>query len=263
MLAVERQSRIAELINQHQSVTVSELCETFAVSDMTIRRDLLRLEKRGILSRTHGGAIILKPAPADHPYYSRVHEQIQEKQAIARLAAAMVQDGETIALDAGTTIANLARQLTRKRDLTIITNSIHVINEMLGTPHVTVISTGGSLWEPTVSLVGPIAVSTLRRFHVDKAFLATPAISLEAGVTNSNLYEAEVKSTMIEIARERILLVDHTKFGRTSYAIVAPLSAYNRLITDDGTPAAFIEGIRARGLEVLVADRRETNTPGL
>jgi DeoR/GlpR family transcriptional regulator of sugar metabolism len=101
-----------------------------------------------------------------------------------------------------------------------------------------------------------MAVAALRRFAVDKAFLATPAISLEAGITNSNLYEAEVKSTMIEIAREKTLLVDHTKFGRTSYAIVAPLNAFDRLITDERTSPDAVDRLREQGLEVMVAGLR-------
>lgn len=256
MLAAERQNRIVRLITERQSVAVTELCDMFGVSDMTIYRDLRRLEERGILQRTHGGAILLKQPPGDLPYYAREHEQVQEKTAIAHLAASLIHDGETIILDAGTTIASLARVLVHKRDLTVITNSIHVVNELAAAPGVSVIMTGGSLWKPTMSMVGPMAVSSLRRFHVDKAFLATPAISLETGITNSNLYEAEVKSTMIEIAREKTLLVDHTKFGRTSYAIVAPLAAFNRLVTDDRTPADTSDRLRELGLDVLVASTR-------
>ena len=255
MLAAERQSRIARLITERQSVSVTELCNMFNVSDMTIYRDLRRLEERGILQRTHGGAILLKQPPGDLPYYAREHEQVEEKTAIAHLAASLINDGETIILDAGTTIASLARMLVHRRDLTVITNSIHVVNELAGAPDVTVINTGGSLWKPTMSMVGPMAVAALRRFAVDKAFLATPAISLEAGITNSNLYEAEVKSTMIEIAREKTLLVDHTTFGRTSYAVVAALSAFDRLITDDQTPSEAIDHLKEQGLEVLIATR--------
>lgn len=253
MLPAERQSRIVRLITERRTVSIVELCALFGVSDMTIRRDLRRLEERGILQRTHGGAELLKQPPGDLPYYAREHEQVQEKEAIARLAASLIEDGETIVLDAGTTVASLARLLVHKRDLTVITNSVHVVNELIGSNGVTVISTGGTLWAPTISMVGPLAVSALRRFTADKAFLATPAISLEAGMTNSNLYEAEVKATMIEIARERTLLVDHTKFGRTSYAVVAPLSALNRLITDEGTPPDTVHRLRDKGLEVLVA----------
>jgi len=253
MLAVERQSRIVQMINERQTVSVAELTATFGVSDMTIRRDLLRLEERGVLQRTHGGASILKSPPGDHPYYARLHEQVQEKLAIVRLAAGLIRDGETIVLDAGTTIARLAGLLVDKRDLTVITNSIHAVNELRGAKGINLIVTGGTLWEPTVSLVGPVAISTLHRFAADKAFMATPAISLEAGITNSNLYEAEVKAAMIEIARERILLVDHTKFGRTSYAKVAPLTAIHRLITDDGAPPATLARLRELGIDVLVA----------
>lgn len=260
MLAAERQSRIARLIAERQTISITELRDLFNVSDMTIYRDLRRLEERGILQRTHGGAILLKHPPGDLPYYAREHEQVEEKSAIARLAASLVNDGETIVLDAGTTIASLARLLTHKQDLTVITNSLHVLNELAGADGVTVITTGGSLWKPTMSMVGPVAVSTLRRFAADKAFLATPAISLEAGITNSNLYEAEVKATMIEIAREKFLLVDHTKFGRISYAVVAPLTSFDKLVTDDGTPAETVAKLREQGLDVLIATSQREPT---
>lgn len=257
MLPAERQNRILQLINEHQRVTVAQLSQALGVSDMTIRRDLARLEERGVLRRTHGGAVLLKYPPGDLPYYAREGEQLEEKEAIARLAAEMVQDGDTIVLDAGTTIAHLARRLIGKRHLTVITNSLYVINILLGAPDITVINTGGTLWVPTASFVGPLAVAALRRFTADKAFLATPAISLEAGVTNSNLYEAEVKAVMLEIARQKILLADHTKFGRTSYAIVAPIQAFDHLVTDEKTPAKVVAHIRTAGVDVRIAPIQE------
>ena len=253
MLAIERQSRMVQLINERQTLSVAELAAMFNVSDMTIRRDLLRLEERGILRRTHGGASVLKHPTGDHPFYARVEEQVQEKAAIARLAAARIQPGQTIILDAGTTIGRLASLLADTRDLTVITNSLHVVSELQHAAGINLIVTGGTLWEPTLSLVGPVAIATLHRFVADTAFLATPALSLEAGITNSNLYEAEVKTAMIEIAREKVLLADHTKFGRTSYAKVAPLTALNCLITDDRTPPAALTRLRELGVEVLVA----------
>ncbi len=253
MLAIERQSRIVQLINERQTLSVAEMAALFGVSDMTIRRDLERLQERGILERTHGGASVLKRPTGDHPYYARLSEQVQEKAAIARLAATLIHEGDTIVLDAGTTIARLAGLLLNMRELTVITNSIHAINELQHARGINLIVTGGTLWEPTVSLVGPVAISTLHRFAADKAFLATPAVSLEAGITNSNLYEAEVKAKMIEIAREKILLADHTKFGRTSYAKVAPLSALTCLITDDGVSPATLGRLRGDGLQVMVA----------
>ncbi len=257
MQPAERQTRILQLINERQSISVTELSAEFGVSEMTIRRDLARLEERGVLRRTHGGAVLLKYPPGDLPYYAREGTQLAEKEAIARLAVELVEDGDTIVLDAGTTIAHFARRLIGKRHLTVITNSLYVVNILIGAPDITVIHTGGTLWEPTASFVGPLAVAALRRFTAGKAFLATPAISLEAGVTNSNLYEAEVKAVMLEIARQKILLVDHTKFGRTSYAIVAPIQAFDCLITDEGTPADTVARIRSAGVDVRVAPLQE------
>jgi len=254
MFPEERRRRIVEILDRKQTVSVVELCALFGVSDMTIRRDLRKLDAQGLLRRTHGGAVSLQPAPSDLSYRARERTQVAEKDAIGRKAAEMIQDGETIILDSGTTVARLAHYLRDKRDLRIITNSVHVINELAQAEGITVIATGGTLRETTISFVGPLAESALRRFHADKLFLATVGLTPEQGLTNSNLYEAEVKATMIEVADEVILLADHTKFGQVSYAVVAPVDVLDVIVTDSGLPQEVRAEYEHRGIRLIVAE---------
>lgn len=256
MLAAERQARIAHLIARNKSVTVSELCKLFSVSDMTIRRDLQRLENEGILVRTHGGAVADLPEQ-DATFGMREQSQQEEKESIARVAAALVNSGDTVILDAGTTTARLAHHLHGKVGLTVITTSLHVLRE-LGTDHqITLIATGGTVRQATLSFVGSWAEEMLSRFHADALFLAATAIDPERGLFNSNVYEIGVKQQMIRSARQVILLADHTKFGKQSTAKIADLDAVHCVVTDHGIPSGIPIALRDHHVEVRLASVQE------
>jgi DeoR family fructose operon transcriptional repressor len=252
MLAVERQSHIAELITRRSAVTVSELCERFSVSDMTIRRDLQRLEQEGVLIRTHGGAVA-RMLEQDAAYGIREQAQRKEKEDIARAAAELVRPDETVFLDAGTTTAHLARHLHGKAGLTVITNSLYVLRELGGEPQITLIATGGTVRQSTLSFVGSWAEDMISHFHADRLFLAATAVDLDRGLFNSNVYEVGVKQQMIRSSREVILLADHTKFGKQSTAKIADLDAVHRVITDPQISPEFSSALRAHPVDVRVA----------
>ncbi len=252
MLAAERRALIAQLVARQNAVTVAELCRRFQVSDMTIRRDLKSLEERGLLLRTHGGAVA-RDVGHDAAYGIREKERRAEKEAIARLAATIVAEGSTIFLDAGTTTARLARCLHGRDGLTVITNSLYVLHELGADERITLISTGGTLRHSTLSFVGSWAEEMVARFHADILFLAATAIDPQRGLFNSNVYEIGVKQQMIRAARRVVLLADHTKFGRQSTAKVADLSAINTVITDSGVAEGMVAALREQGIEVCVA----------
>jgi DeoR/GlpR family transcriptional regulator of sugar metabolism len=256
MLAIERQTRIADLIVRQNAVTVADLCRRFSVSDMTIRRDLRRLEKDGILVRTHGGAVS-RMSEQDAAYGIREQVRQREKEAIARVAASLIGPDETVLLDAGTTTERLARHLHGKAGLTVITNSLHVLRELGGDEQITLIATGGTVRQSTLSFFGSWAEEMLSRFHADRLFLAVTAIDLELGLFNSNVYEVGTKQQMIRSAREVILLADHTKFGKQSTAKIADLSAVHCVITDHQVPPKTPIALRKHQIDVRLASFRE------
>ena len=265
MLPEERRSRIQDLLSQKSSVTIAELAEQFGTSEMTVRRDLDELEGRGVCQRIHGGATSLRIQeyrPPPYPSYPQREQcQVREKIAIGQAAAALVRPGDVIAVDSGTTAAYLAQALRTIYPLTVITNSIRVLDQLHDIIQIALISPGGTLLleERTVpsgdlAFVGPIAVATLRSFRPSKAFISTAGITIVDGISNAGLFQAEIKRTLIEIADEAILITDHSKFGRVTGFLVAPAKAFTRVITDTAAPEADVAGLRALGVEVILVE---------
>jgi len=268
MIAAERLERIAALIRERRTVSISDLSELLEISEATIRRDLTKLEKQGLLKRTCGGAVSLHASNLDAPFVVRAERQVAEKQAIARAAVEMISEGETIVLDAGTTTAQLARALRNHRNITVITNSERVMNELYGCDGVTVIVTGGILValdglpeQGDIIMTGPVAEATLRRFRPAKAFLGTAGITDQEGMTNTNLPQAQIKQLMIEISEQVILLTDCTKFGRVSYSIVAPVDSLDTVITDDCVRPQDRTMLQERGVQVITVSPQEKVPP--
>jgi DeoR/GlpR family transcriptional regulator of sugar metabolism len=262
MLPEDRRSRIQDLLSQKSSVTISELAELFGISEMTVRRDLDELEARGVCQRIHGGATSLRVqeyrSPPYPSYPQREQCQVREKIAIGQAAAALVRPGDVIAVDSGTTAAYLAQALRAIYPLTVITNSIRVLDQLHDIIQIALIAPGGTLLleERTVpsgdlAFVGPIAVQTLRSFRPSKAFISAAGITVADGISNAGLFQGEIKRTLIEIADEAILVSDHSKFGRVAGFLVAPVTAFARVITDTAAPAPDVASLRALGIEVI------------
>lgn len=267
MLAAERRFKIQELLTRQPGVTIAELVNLFGTSEMTIRRDLDELEKRGICQRTYGGAVSLRindyraAGVSYPPYASRERAYAPEKIAIARRAAQLVQPGDVIAIDSGTTASFLAWELRSVGPITVITNSIGVMAQLYDVPSVSLISPGGTLslegsFAPggDMSFVGPVAVATLRKFRPNRAFIGTSGLSITEGIFNAGLFQAEIKRTMIEVAEEAILITDHSKFGEASGFIVADMRSFSKIITDTGAPQDAVESLRAMGIEVILVE---------
>ena len=249
----ERQARLLSYIQAHQRISVPQVVETFAISVATARRDLDALAERGQVQRVHGGAVALQQAPPEPPVVQRADEQIVEKRRIGQVAAALVQDGETVFLGTGSTVLEVARNLRQHINLTVITNSIPVVNMLASAPGVSMVCLGGELRKSELSLIGHIAEQALVELRTSRVILGIRAIDLEHGLTNEYLQESMIDRAILKIGPEAIVVADHTKCGRVSTAFVAPVTAMHTLVTDLGAPDAFVQSLRAHGVRVALA----------
>lgn len=248
----QRRRTILERLDSKGAVLVAELGAQFGVSEMTIRRDLDELERQGLLQRVHGGAVSSRGRSYEPAFLRRSSAHLYEKQRIAAVAIDLIQNGDSIALDVGTTTLEMARLLGSRRDLTIITSSLRIACELAETQGLRLILTGGVLRHGEMSMVGQIAVDALQQFFVDKLFLGIGGIDLEAGLTEYSLEDALVKRAMVRAAKEVIVVSDASKLGRVTFAVVAPVTVANRIITDSRAEPAIIAALRARNIDVLV-----------
>ena len=253
LLNTERQHQIAQFIREHKRATVAELSERFDVSEATIRRDLETLDSRGEIRRAHGGAVAVERAAPEPPVINRLVENEEEKRRIGQAAAQLVQDGDVIFLGSGTTTLEVARNLDDKKNLTVITNALNVINQLAGKQNITVIVTGGLFRHSELSLIGHITEQALKELRADNVIMGMRAISIEEGLTNDYLPETMTDRTIIQFAPKVILVVDHSKFGKVSTALVAPITSVQKIVTDAGISPQIVADLRARGIEVIIA----------
>jgi DeoR family transcriptional regulator of aga operon len=253
ILNTERKQQIAQFIRERKRATVAELSERFDVSEATIRRDLEKLDSEGEIQRAHGGAVAVERAAPEPPVVHRMVENEEEKRRIGRAAAQLVQDGDVIFLGSGTTTLEVARNLDDKKNLTVITNALNVVNQLAGKQNITVIVTGGLFRHSELSLIGHIAEQALKELRADKVIMGMRAISIEEGLTNDYLPETMTDRTIIQFAPEVILVVDHSKFGKVSTALVAPITSVQKIVTDAGISPQIVADLRAGGMEVIIA----------
>jgi DeoR family transcriptional regulator of aga operon len=252
MLNEERRRAVLDLINHEGRVLVKDLAQRFGTSQVTIRKDLEVLHSQGAIYRTHGGALPVRTGARLDPSL-REKEKLhrKEKLRIGAAAARLVQEGQSVVLDSGTTTTMIARKLRELRNLTVITNAVNIAAELAGTA-VEVILTGGILRENSFSLVGPLAEETLRRLSADVLFLGVDGFDVHFGLTTPNLLEAKVNRVMIEIARRTIVVCDSSKFGRRSLSLIAPPSAVHQTITDSRIPKSDLRALEEAGIEVTL-----------
>lgn len=253
LFAEERHQKIVELLRQDNRITVCGLTKLLGVSEATIRRDLRQLAEKGLITRTHGGAILAEGTGFEPTMLEKEEQFRAEKERIGRLAASLVEDGDTIILDGGTTTVEIARNLKDHRNVTVITNAVNVCAE-LARSETDVILIGGNLRKPTLTLVGPLGEANLRRFHVDKVFLGMNGVAVRHGLTTPNLTEAQTKRSMLEQAETVIIVADHSKIEKTSLVAVADISEVDILVTDDGISPEQKRAIEEAGVHVLVAN---------
>jgi len=253
IFAEERKQMIVELTNKQVKTTVGALCEKFSVSPATIRNDLRELELAGLLKRTHGGAISNKKAGFELNSYQKEVENVDKKTAIAKAAIKYVQDGDTIAIDTGTTTLEFVKLLSAKKNVTVVTNDLKIAMHLEENSQMDVIITGGAVRRSFHSAIGLIALNSLKELSVDRSFIAANGVSSARGVTTPNIEQAQVKERLVEFADEVILLVDSTKLNKASFARFADLKEIDLIITDSEASAEIISEIESLGISVEIA----------
>lgn len=251
LFAEERQQAILEQLRQQGKVTVEELTVTFRVSSPTIRTDLTRLEEQGLLRRTHGGAIAVGNTLYEPSYAERSVLRQAEKRAIAQVAAGLVQEGETLLLDAGTTTYEIARLLKEFRRLTVVTNSLVSAQVLAENDNLETILIGGVVQARRCAALGPLAARFLDPIQCDRAFVGMSGVHPIAGFTVTDFDLALIKRKMLEKARQAIVVADSSKIGQTAFACVAGLDIAELLLTDAGIAAEDRCALEEAGLRVL------------
>ncbi|WP_371417133.1 transcriptional repressor AgaR [Granulicella sp. S156] len=251
LLIGERRQRMLELIQRDGRVLVSELSDIFGISRITIRKDLDYLESKGLLQRSHGGALPRSSVLIDPPLKAKEQHQLKEKQRIAAAAVKLIQEGQCVLLDSGTTTTAIARALSGFTNLTIITNAVNIATELAETDF-DVILTGGTLRKSSFSLAGPIAEDMIREIHADILFLGVDGFDAKAGLTTPNVLEARINRAMVHTAEKVVMVCDSTKFGRRSLSLIVPADAIHTVITDSNLPADQEEAIRGLGIELIL-----------
>ena len=252
LMAEERRQRILAVLRAEGRVLVGNLSELFSVSQITIRKDLDVLQERGLVQRSHGGAL---PAYSDALLDPTVQEKQKlhtaEKERIAAAAVKLVREGSCVMLDSGTTTAAIALELRKLSSLTIITNAIDIAADLANT-NFEVILTGGTLRKNSFSMVGPIAEDFLKEVHADILFLGVDGFDLEIGLTTPNLLEARVNRAMASSSHQVVAVCDSTKFSRRSMSRIMPVTEVHHVITDTGLPESIAEALRSQNIKVTL-----------
>lgn len=261
MFPALRRRTILDLVQSNGAVSLRELAAAVETSEVTVRRDLRALESEGLLARRHGGAVLPNGLTHELSYSQKTRVCGQEKDAIALLAAGLVDTGDAIVIGAGTTTEAFAHRLARVHDLTVVTNSLLVANALARTGGPEVIVTGGGLRASTFALVGPGAETTLSRLHVRRAFLSGNGLTASRGLSTPNLHVAAIDRAMAAAAEEVVVLVDHTKVGVNTMVQTVEPSRISHLVCDDLSDAAEVSALRELGVQVSLT-RRVTASSG-
>ncbi|MFT5239411.1 MAG: DeoR family fructose operon transcriptional repressor [Candidatus Promineifilaceae bacterium] len=249
-LAAERQERIHALITERGTLRVDELADILSVSLATIRRDLLELDRRGLVKRVHGGAMSVRNRVVEPMFDDKTSIASAEKQAIAAAAYHDIESSDTIFLDGGSTILALARLLQGRDDVKVVTNSLRVATLLAGGgPRLILI--GGQLRHLSQTFVGPLTEPILSELHVDKAFMGTIGLSLDAGLTTTDADEAFTKKRVMRCANRVLLLADASKIGKVAFAHAGDIADLDVLITDDGIDQPTRESIENNHVDII------------
>jgi DeoR family transcriptional regulator, fructose operon transcriptional repressor len=250
MTAEERQHRIEDYIQKVEFVSLEELAKQLEVSVSTVRRDLNILEAGGSIRRTHGGARLINPKSDEFAFTARDTHELDEKEVIGKVCADLIRPGQTVIMDAGTTVYHVAKQL-QDRNLQIVTNSLPVANLFLTAQRTEVVVSGGVIYPRLGVLVGPQAVKSFSDLHADVAIMGAGGVTLE-GFTNSHGLLIDIQRAMMKSAGNVVFCLDHTKFGRKSVAFLCGLERNPTIVTDNSSPIDLLNELRSHGLRVLV-----------
>ena len=249
---VGRRAKIIEELQKYGKVDVSVLSKNCGVSEVTIRNDLIQLEQKGMLIRTRGGALRQESVSTDFALSEKRRRYSREKQLIGKKAAELIQDGEAIIFDSGTTTMEVARNLSGFSDLTILTNALNIAASLIGYPACRVIMLGGLLRVKSLSLVGTQAEENLRNYSCDKLYIGVDGIDSGYGLTTPNMEEAHLNRIMIDVVKEVILVTDSSKFQRRSFAFISSIEKLNTIVTDEGIPEEDYKILNDMGIKIIV-----------
>jgi len=251
MLSAERRLKTAEIIGRSGGVRTSELSGLFNVSEMTVLRDLATLEEHGVLTRVYGGAVSSRSLPKETPSTVREKIRITEKNKIASLAAQLIHDGDNIFLDGSTTTHALAKRLYPFSNIKVMTMGLDILNELSGMEGIEVICPGGVLDRVTMNFLGRNTEEFLKNLNSDKAFISTTAISIKAGLTETNPQQTFIKKIMLENALQKILLIDNSKYDVVDLNRICSLSELDIVITDNKPDDKYYQFFRQNDIKVL------------
>src|SRR6201996_5307263 len=253
MMAEERRTQILQMVRSEGRVRVNELATKFNTSAVTIRSDLNELHQRGLVLRSHGGAVLPDTILRESPVNERLKTHSEEKRRIGAMAATLINDGEIIILDSGTTTLEIARQIKKMQGLQVITNGVNIAAELLDADKVQTFIVGGTLRVDSASIVGRSAEEMFDQFSADKVFLSGAGCDPDFGVSGANLDETMVNRAMLRIAREVILVADASKFSKRSMVRIAQFSEIDTVISDSGLRSELQEKVRGLGCNLILA----------
>lgn len=254
MLANQRRDKILELLKEDGSAKVIDLAKIFKVTEVTVRQDLEKLEKDGLLVREHGGAFLKNIKDQVSSFSLANQTNIDKKELIAAKCLEYIDSGDTIILDSGSTTTEIAKRLKGIKHLTVITNALNIALMLGAEPGIEVIMTGGEFKPPTLSLTGQKAADFFKGINVQKLFLATAGLSLKYGLTYPSISDLVVKKAMIEAAETRYLVADSTKIGMSAFASLGSLSLIDYIITDAGIDEKYKNILKENEIELIIAD---------
>lgn len=254
MLANQRKDKILELLKEDGSAKVVNLAKLFKVTEVTIRQDLEKLEKEGLVLREHGGAFLKNMENQVRTFSLSHQDNLDKKELIAKKCLEFIEAGDTIILDSGSTTTEIAKKLKGIKNLTVITNALNIALLLGVEPGIEVIMTGGEFKPPTLSLTGQKAADFFTGLNVHKLFLATAGLSLKAGLTYPSISDLVVKKAMINAAETTYLVADSTKIGKSSLASLGALSLIDYIITDAGIQEKYKNLLNENEIELIIAD---------
>ncbi|KGQ69727.1 transcriptional regulator [Chelonobacter oris] len=250
----ERQTAIIDYLHVHGKTTVDALANHFDTTGATIRKDLTALEEGGKVLRTYGSVVLAGNDEGDLPIINKAHINLESKKKIAKAAATLLKEGDSMIIDAGSTVLQMIPFLSKVDNLTVMTNSLHIINSLAGLDkNYELLICGGTYRPKSGSFHGILAESTFEKFSFDKLFIGTDGFDLDVGSTTFNEVHG-VSTAMCNAAREIILLADSSKFGRRSPNVVCPLEKIDIIITDKGLDAQIYQALSEKNIRVILAD---------
>lgn len=253
MNTMERKKAIMRELQEKGSVNISEIAGKYGVSTMTIRRDLARFEKDGLVTVEYGGAVLNSGAVFEYNMTMKAAEHPMEKKAIAEKCVQYIQDGESVFLDAGTTTAEIAKLLPKRSNLLVLTNSLLAANILARSEDIRVVMCPGDFRQVSMAFMGPLTDAFIANLKIDRLFLAVEGISLEQGVTVPDIMDGTTKKTLVEHSKSVICVADHSKFGQEYLYRIAPLEQVDYLVTDQGLPEELGRVYEEKGVSLIRA----------